>query len=105
MRNHFLLLPALLAFAACSSDAPPPAAGAADEATPPEDVVVASDTHFVADLPTYPSVPLPDGLQWITNEDDPVFAAPDAKPGGTYRTYITGFPLTLRLHGPDAASG
>ena len=53
---------ALLAFAACSSDAPPTNGAADDAATPPEDVVVASDTHLVADPPTYPSVPLPEGL-------------------------------------------
>ncbi len=104
MRN-LLLISTLLTLAACSGEAPPPT-GAADEgATAPEDVVVASDTHLVDNPPTYPSVPLPEGLEWLTNEDDPVFASPDAKRGGTFRTYITGFPLTLRMHGPDGNSG
>jgi len=45
---------------------------------------------------------LPTDLVWETNEDDPVFASASAKRGGTFRTYITGFPLTLRRVGPDS---
>ncbi len=105
MRNTLPLITAFLALAACSSDAPP-TNGAADEAgTPPGDVVVASDTHLVADAPPYPSVPLPEGLVWLTNDEDPVFASPDAKRGGTFRSYIVGFPATLRMHGPDSNDG
>jgi microcin C transport system substrate-binding protein len=104
MRNPLLLIPVLLAFAACSSETPPPTGAAEEGAAAPEDVVVASDTRLVENPPTYPSTPLPEGLEWLTNEDDPVFASPEAKRGGEYRTYITGFPLTLRGHGPDANS-
>ena len=45
---------------------------------------------------------LPEGLKWITNNDEPVFASPEARKGGTYRTYMLGFPLTLRSAGPDS---
>lgn len=45
---------------------------------------------------------LPVNLQWQTNDTDPIFADPNAKRGGRFRTYTTGFPLTLRLIGPDA---
>lgn len=45
---------------------------------------------------------LPADLQWQTNDTDPIFADPNAKRGGRFRTYTTGFPLTLRLIGPDA---
>lgn len=45
---------------------------------------------------------LPEGLKWLTNDSDPVFASPEAKKGGTYRMYIDSFPLTMRLVGPDA---
>ena len=45
---------------------------------------------------------LPEDLVWVTNQDDPVFASPDAKRGGTFRTSILGFPLTLRRVGPDS---
>lgn len=46
--------------------------------------------------------PMPDGIRWMTNETDPVFASPDAKKGGTYYTYMASFPLTLRTVGPDS---
>lgn len=49
------------------------------------------------------SLPLPANLQWLTNNDDPVFASPNAKKGGTYRSYTLSFPLTLRSVGPDAS--
>ena len=45
---------------------------------------------------------LPEDLVWVTNQDDPVFASPEAKRGGTFRTSILGFPLTLRRVGPDS---
>ena len=47
---------------------------------------------------------LPDNLEWQTNDTAAVFADPDAKKGGTYRTFMQGFPLTLRLVGPDSNS-
>ncbi len=45
---------------------------------------------------------LPAGLIWETNDEDPTFASPDAQRGGTYRTYMLSFPLTLRRVGPDS---
>jgi len=45
---------------------------------------------------------LPPGLVWETNDEDPVFAAPEAKRGGTLRLSMLAFPLTLRLVGPDS---
>ncbi len=45
---------------------------------------------------------LPGDLEWLTNDSDPEFASPDAIRGGTFRTTITTFPLTLRLVGPDS---
>lgn len=45
---------------------------------------------------------LPDDLEWITNLDDPEFASPDALRGGTFRTWILGYPLTMRTVGPDS---
>ena len=47
-------------------------------------------------------VVLPDDLAWLTNDSDPEFASPDAIQGGTFRAYMSAFPLTLRLVGPDA---
>ncbi|CZF81274.1 MULTISPECIES: extracellular solute-binding protein [Grimontia] len=48
---------------------------------------------------------LPANLNWQTNWDDPVFASDKAKRGGTLRTHLSSFPLTLRSVGPDSNSG
>ncbi|NGN98717.1 ABC transporter substrate-binding protein [Grimontia sp. S25] len=48
---------------------------------------------------------LPANLDWQTNWDDPVFASDKAKRGGTLRTHLASFPLTLRTVGPDSNSG
>ncbi len=45
---------------------------------------------------------LPEGIKWITNNTAPIYASPNAKKGGTYRTNIQSFPLTLRHVGPDS---
>ena len=45
---------------------------------------------------------LPENLVWVTNDEDPTFAAPEAKRGGTFRSSISSFPLTLRRVGPDS---
>jgi len=44
---------------------------------------------------------MPDNLKWVTNDSDLVFASPDAKKGGIIYTYMTSFPNTFRLVGPD----
>ena len=79
--------------------------------------VVNADEHEAeanADFPTITLPPievaegdglpavLPENLEWITNNDDPEFASPDAIRGGTFRTWIRSFPLTLRTVGPDS---
>ena len=48
---------------------------------------------------------LPANLHWITNDSDPVFADPNAKAGGRFRTFMMSFPPTLRSVGPDSNSG
>lgn len=45
---------------------------------------------------------LPKNLKWITNDEDPVFSSPDAVKGGTLRSALLSFPLTLRYVGPDS---
>ena len=45
---------------------------------------------------------LPADLVWETNNEDPVFASPEAKRGGTFRAWMLAFPLTLRTVGPDS---
>ncbi|CAA0089162.1 Oligopeptide-binding protein AppA [Zhongshania aliphaticivorans] len=45
---------------------------------------------------------LPKDLVWQTNNSDPIFADPNAERGGRFRQFVTTFPLTLRLVGPDS---
>ncbi|MFC1534478.1 extracellular solute-binding protein [Thermodesulfobacteriota bacterium] len=45
---------------------------------------------------------LPEDIEWLTNETDPLFASPDAQKGGTLRVAIKSFPLTFRTVGPDS---
>lgn len=48
---------------------------------------------------------LPSDLQWVSNQNEPLFASSEAKRGGTLTTYMVSFPQTLRSVGPDANSG
>ncbi|SCX75317.1 ABC transporter substrate-binding protein [Desulfoluna spongiiphila] len=45
---------------------------------------------------------LPEGLTWLTNHEDPVFASPEAVKGGVFVSAIASYPLTFRTVGPDA---
>ncbi|WP_373958509.1 extracellular solute-binding protein [Vibrio gigantis] len=48
---------------------------------------------------------LPQNLEWLSNNSEPLFASQEAVRGGTLRTFIASFPQTLRSVGPDANSG
>jgi microcin C transport system substrate-binding protein len=48
---------------------------------------------------------LPDNIEWLTNDEDPVYASPQAKPGGTLHSMMLSFPLTMRFVGPDSNGG
>ncbi|MBC2712282.1 MAG: ABC transporter substrate-binding protein [Desulfosarcina sp.] len=52
--------------------------------------------------PKPPREPLPDGIVWLTNDSDPVFASPEAQRGGTLHLALESFPLTFRVVGPDS---
>ena len=45
---------------------------------------------------------LPPGLEWLTNDSDPVFSSDKARKGGMYRAALGSFPMTFRVVGPDA---
>ncbi len=94
------LLAPLLLIGCGGGEAPPP-----ETDTTTDDAVTLEETRFVDVLPTYDSVPLPEGLEWLTNEEDEEFASPDAKRGGAFRTYMLSYPLTLRMVGPDSNGG
>ncbi|WP_406569165.1 extracellular solute-binding protein [Aeromonas caviae] len=51
------------------------------------------------------SATLPADLKWESNDTDPVYADPEAKQGGTFRDFMSSFPLTLRKYGPDSNGG
>ncbi len=53
----------------------------------------------------YPLSTLPQGLTWITNNDDPIVASPKATRGGMLRDYVSAFPMTFRTVGPDSNGG
>lgn len=68
------------------------------------EVAESKKTIFVEQPPVYPAEPLPEGLVWETNNEDPIFSSDKAKKGGTFRTSVYSFPLTLRTSGPDTGS-
>lgn len=45
---------------------------------------------------------LPDNLNWLSNNNDPNFASDKALKGGTFRTYLLSYPITMRRVGPDS---
>ncbi len=45
---------------------------------------------------------LPDNIQWLTNDTDPVFASEKAQKGGILHSAIMSFPMTFRVVGPDS---
>ena len=45
---------------------------------------------------------LPAGVEWQTNDTDPEYSSPSAVSGGTFKSSISSFPLTLRQVGPDS---
>ena len=47
-------------------------------------------------------VTLPDGIVWVTNNDDPLIGSPDAIRGGTFNYMLGAYPLTFRLMGPNS---
>ncbi len=45
---------------------------------------------------------LPEGIKWLTNDTDAVFASDKAKTGGTLHSAVMSFPMTFRVVGPDS---
>lgn len=41
-------------------------------------------------------------IRWVTNNRDPVFASPKAKVDGVLKSYLSTYPLTFRLYGPNS---
>ena len=79
---------ALLLFSGCGSA--PDDSAKEQTGTRPEQASVAFEKKYE---------PLPEGIEWLTNDSDPVFASPEAKKGGVLHTAIGSFPLTFRVVG------
>jgi len=99
MKRALFLVPSLF-LVACGQDDVPQESGQVLPDTDIDELTLQS--HFVEELPTYESVPLPEGLEWVTNVNDPVWSSPEATIGGTFNTSVLSFPLTLRTVGPDS---
>ena len=84
----------LIAAPGCSNDKP--ATEKSSSETETEAQAVSDDGKTVS----YET--LPDNIEWITNNDDPVFSSPDAEKGGTFHQAILSFPMTFRTVGPDS---
>lgn len=65
-------------------------------------IAVGFSFYLTLSSPLINAAQLPDNLDWQTNNNDPIFASPDAKFGGIYHTYMASFPQTFRTVGPDA---
>jgi microcin C transport system substrate-binding protein len=48
------------------------------------------------------SVTLPEGIVWVTNNDDPLIGSPDAIRGAAFNYMLGAYPLTFRLMGPNS---
>ena len=90
-----LAVASLVALAGCEGELPP---------TEPETGVAVLPPIEVGEGDGLPDV-LPADLVWETNDADPPFASPEAKRGGTLRTYMLAFPMTVRRIGPDSNGG
>ncbi len=64
-----------------------------------EAAVDETEENIILDYTTHP---MTEKINWLTNENEPVIASPEAKQGGTYNTYMLTFPLTFRTVGPDS---
>ena len=56
------------------------------------------------ELLTYSISPLPEGLVWETNNEAAIYSSDKALKGGTFTSYLTSFPLTFRVVGPDSGN-
>ena len=75
----------LIAFISCSKDS--------------DEIIANDDENIILDYSVHP---VTENLKWVSNENEPVIASPEAKQGGTYNAYILTFPLTFRTVGPDS---
>lgn len=60
---------------------------------------------LIASIPTFAqNTSLPDNLKWVSNNQSPIWADPNALKGGVFTDFMLAFPPTLRTVGPDSNS-
>ncbi len=102
-RIAMLILVGALAGAACSKKSEPEAEKKAPVLTDAQTAAVnKADLEELFKETYLERGTMPKGINWLTNDSDPVFASPKAKKGGTYYYWMDSFPLTLRTVGPDS---
>lgn len=57
---------------------------------------------ITAPVPERTYAVLPQNIQWLTNDGDPVFSSDQAKKGGILHLSMGSFPMTFRVVGPDS---
>lgn len=83
--------------AGCSENREAPEAGPDVKEPGPASLVTREN-----DRPARVYAAMPDQIDWLTNDTDPVFASPDARKGGLFRAALLSFPMTFRVVGPDS---
>jgi microcin C transport system substrate-binding protein len=82
---YIIVILFLIAFISCSKDS--------------DEIIANDDENIILDYSVHP---VTENLKWVSNENEPVIASPEAKQGGTYNAYILTFPLPFRTVGPDS---
>ena len=96
----FAIVISLVGCGPSSSESSTESESADEDLMSPEEYYAANPDFFHFATPE----DLPSGLTWVDGMDQEVFASPDAKRGGTLRSFIRSFPPTLRTIGPDSNS-
>jgi microcin C transport system substrate-binding protein len=68
----------------------------------PNQITVPDAVPVAAPMQDKSFAALPENIQWLTNESDPVFSSEKAKKGGRLHLSLTSFPMTFRVVGPDS---
>ena len=68
----------------------------------PDQATLSDAAPAVAPMQDQVVAALPENIQWLTNESDPVFSSEKAKKGGRLHLSLTSFPMTFRVVGPDS---
>jgi len=65
-------------------------------------VLLFLSVYFFFNCFVFASELIPEKIEWITNNSDPVYSSCDAKKGGTFHAFLLSFPMTFRVVGPDS---